>query len=231
MCDNRIGIISEGVEDQGVLFSILKAFGFNRDDIIPIRPELSMDATDLNAPNRTIGTLQGVKNACIGEDGERPDLDQFFFIENNKNIIIHMDTAEIEEQDFVFKRPIKSNNDNYSSELRASLINLIRDWLDGEYNDEILYAIAVEEIEAWVLTAFENRDTSGIVDSKGKLSKSLSKSNLTYRDLKLDPSSNKREYFEKITKKKNFHKIKSLKKYCTKNKSLSDFVAELEDKL
>lgn len=230
MSGARIGIISEGVEDQGVLFSILKAFGFDRADIIPIRPELSMDATDLNSPNRTIGTLQGVKNTCIGNDGERPEFEEFFMLDNNKNIIIHLDTAEIEQQDFDITKPDK-RSETYTVDLRNSIISLIKGWLDGEYIDDLVYAISVEEIESWVLTAFEDRDTTSIVDCKGRLSRFLSRGNLSYKDLKLDPSSQKRAYFEAITKKKKFHKMRTLKTYCNNNKSLDCFVTELEEKI
>ncbi len=230
MSDERIGIISEGIEDQGVIISILKTFGFDNSDIIPIRPYLSKDATDLNAPDRTIGTFQGVKNACLGINGEREELDEFFFVANNKNIIVHVDTAEIETHDFPFKRPVKAGNANYSTEMRSSLIEVIKGWLGDEYDDEIIYAIAIEEIEAWVLTAFETKDTSSIGDSKGKLGKILSRKNLTYKKLKLNPAKQKKEYFEAITKELKFHKPKNLKKHCTKNRSLSDFVSELEVK-
>lgn len=230
MSDERIGIISEGIEDQGVLYTILKAFGFNRNDIITIRPDLSKDATDLNNPDRTIGTFQGVKNACLGKDDERADFDDFFFIANNKNIIVHVDTAEIEHHDFPFQRPVEGGNANYSTELRSSLIEVIKGWLGDEYEDEIIYAIAIEEIEAWVLTAFEKKDTSSIGDSKGKLGKILARMNLTYKKLKLDPTKHKRKYFEAITKKMKFHKLNELKKHCAKNRSLSDFVYELEVK-
>lgn len=230
MSDERIGIISEGIEDQGVLITILKAFGFDSNDIIPIRPDLCKDATDLNNPDRTIGTFQGVKNACLGKDGERADLDEFFFVANNKNIIVHVDTAEIENHDFPFQRPVKVGNVDYSTELRNSLIEVIKGWLGDEYDDKIIYAIAIEEIEAWVLTAFETKDTSSIGDSKGKLVKILAKNNLSCKKFKLDPTKHKKEYFEAITKKMKFHKLNELKKHCTKNRSLSDFVSELEVK-
>ena len=164
----------------------------------------------------------------MGKDGERADLDEFFFIENNKNIIVHMDAAEIEHHDFPFQRPVKVGNADYSTEMRSSLIEVIKGWLGDEYDDEIAYAIAIEEIEAWVLTAFDTKDTSLIGDSKGKLGTILVKNDFTYKKLKLDPTKHKREYFEAITKKMKFYKLRELKKHCAKNRSLSDFVSELE---
>ena len=114
--------------------------------------------------------------------------------------------------------------------MRSSLIEVIKGWLGNEYDDEIIYAIAIEEIEAWVLTALETKDTSSIGDSKGRLGKILSKKNLSYRNLKLDPTKDKRAYFQAITKELKFHKLKELNKHCTKNCSLSDFVSELDVK-
>ena len=73
-----IGIISEGAEDFGVLKNIFRAFGFDGSEIIALRPALSKDATDRHNDPQTIGTFQGVKNACVGKNGKRPDFENFF---------------------------------------------------------------------------------------------------------------------------------------------------------
>ena len=222
-----IGIISEGTEDQGILQTILKAFGFDGSEVRFIRPELSRDATDRHDNTKTIGTLQGIKNSCLGKDGNRPDF-EMAFLTGVKNIIIQADTAEIEQQDFNIIRPKKVQNPNYSSDLRNIFIATINDWLDNKYKDCLLYAISIEEIESWCLTAFEKKDTIDIIDSKGKLKRHLNRMNLTYAKLKLDPGKDKREYFSAIMRKKNFHKIKNLKEYCKYNQSLDDFISSLE---
>ena len=62
----RVGIIAEGTEDQAVISNILRAYGVDGSDILTIKPSLQQDVTDENNPteNATIGTFQGVKNAC-----------------------------------------------------------------------------------------------------------------------------------------------------------------------
>ena len=59
MRGERVGIISEGKEDFGVLKNIFRAFGFDGSEIIPIRPALSTDATDKHDNQQTIGTTHG----------------------------------------------------------------------------------------------------------------------------------------------------------------------------
>lgn len=222
-----IGIIAEGAEDQGVLKTIFKAFGFDDSEIRLIRPALSKDATD---NHQTIGTLQGVKQACLGKAGKRDDFDKAFVILDCKNIAIHIDTAEIDQQDFECVRPKKVGNNNYCVELRALAINIINGWLEGNFQDELLYAISIEEVEAWCLTIYEQRNTVEIIDSKNKLRQHLERDNLTYKKLKLDPKKDKKEYFEAFTKKKGFDKLKKLKAFANFNQSLKDFIHSIEEK-
>lgn len=230
MRDEIISVISEGVEDQGVITTIFKAYGFDSTEIRAIRPGLAEDATDRHANQQTIGTFQGVKNACIGIDGIRPDFKRALLLENCNYIVIHIDTAEIDNHNFPFVRPQKVDNVNYCTELRGLVIAEIDGWLEGYYKANLLYAIAIEEIEAWCLTAVEKRDTSLITNSKYLLSTHLGRNNLTYNKLKLDPTKNKKHYFEKITTEMKFHKIKRLKEYAEFNMSLMDFVLSIDER-
>ena len=230
MRNEIISVISEGVEDQGVIATIFRAYGFDSSEIRAIRPGLAVDATDRHANQQTIGTFQGVKNACIGTDGIRPDFERALLLENCNNIVIQIDTAEIDSHDFPFVRPQKVGNVNYCTELRGMVIENIDIWIEGCYKDNLLYAISIEEIEAWCLTAFEKRDTSLITNSKYLLSVHLGRNNLTYKKLKLHPMIHKKQYFEEVTKKMKFHKINKLKEYSEYNKSLKDFISSIEEK-
>lgn len=226
-----VGIISEGAEDFGILKNIFRAFGFDGSEIIAIRPALSKDATDRHNDTQTIGTFQGVKNACIGANEKHPDFEKFFIQTSAKYIVVQIDTAEIDRHDFPFIRPSKENNPNYSSELRTSAIELINNWLSNNYSEQLFYAVSIEELEAWCLTLFETGDTTYSVNVKSKLNSHLQRKNMTYRDLKCNPSTGKSLYFEKFTSKYKFHKLTNLKKYATKNQSLNDFITSIEEKL
>ena len=228
MKNKIVSIISEGIEDQGVLVTILKAYGFESNEVKFIRPELSKDATDIHDHSQTIGTFQGVKRACEGFDGKRPDFEKALLFKDCNSIIVHIDTAEIEEQGFIFKKPNKTKNENYSIELRKLVIKQINNWLDNNYKENLLYAIAIEEIEAWCLTAIEKKDTVLSANPKKKLKKYLKENKLTYSKFKLDPIKDKREYYKKITTKLKFNKKVKLKKYAEYNQSLKCFIESLE---
>ncbi len=231
MRNEIISIIAEGAEDIGVVKTILKSFGFDGSEIIPIRPALSQDATDRYQNSQTIGTFQGVKNACIGKDGRRPDFERAFSMNDSNYMVIQLDTLEIENHDFEFKKPLKVNNENYCNELRKSVIDKIDEWLDQNYKDKLFYAVTIEELESWCLTIFENQNTVHLNNVKHRWELYLRRNNLTYSDLKLDPTKHKTQYFEKITQKYKFHKLEKLRQFSEYNQSLKYFVQSLDDKL
>jgi hypothetical protein len=209
----RIGIIAEGTEDQAVIRLILKAYGVDGSDIVAIRPSLQRDATD--AADSSIGTFQGVKNACEGKDGLRPDFERFFIFLDNQFMAIHLDTAEIEQQNFAFTKPLKKGNPDYCTQLRNNVIDLINTWLDHQYSNQLLYAIAIEEIEAWSLTLYIQADTAQSADPKSKFWKEA------YRKKIKDTAS-----LADLCK--DFSKLKKLKTYLPYNQSLKDFADSVE---
>jgi hypothetical protein len=210
----KIGIIAEGREDQLVIRNILKGLGFDNIETLFIRPELATDDTDKATNNqKTIGTLQGIKNACQANT----DLQLFFDLEeDNKLIVIHLDTAELENENnksLEFSKPNKTDNPNYTTELVSSVSLLIDGWLTNPYPKQIIHAIAVEEIEAWLLTQFQNTDTSKSANPKNKwfdmFAYSKFKSNSDYND------------YSQV-----FKKPKQLNKYAEYNQSLLAFINE-----
>jgi hypothetical protein len=222
-----IGIIAEGTEDQAVIKNIIKGISKSLDleiDVRSIRPDLKQDETDKHQNQQTIGTFQGVKNACIGIDGEREDFEKFFFLEDSVFMTVQLDTAEIENQDFKFIRPNKNNNLNYSTELRNKVIELIDGWLENNYKNELLYAIAIEELEAWCLTIYEKKDSSISANPKNQLMRILSK-----RNIKIDGNNRANSFEQKVTK--GFRKFKKLNEFMLYNESLEMFVNEVLEQL
>ncbi|TAD98022.1 MAG: hypothetical protein EAZ97_11470 [Bacteroidetes bacterium] len=210
----RIAIISEGSEDQAVIQNIFRAFGIDKSDIFLLKPSLQKDAS--SPDDSTIGTLQGVKNACIGYHGKRYYFERAIQFFDADFVVIHLDTAEIDRQDFDFQRPTRTNNENYCSELRSKVIYLINHWLENNYQNQIFYAIAIEEIEAWCLTIYEQNDSSKSANAKQKLNSILNK-----KDIKYD--------FDTISQ--DFRKIKKLQTFLEHNQSLKDFVESIQEKL
>ncbi len=103
--------------------------------------------------------------------------------------------------------------------------------MDNKFKENLLFAISIEEIEAWCLTIFEQKNTINAADPKKKLQTYLNRNNFTYKKLKLDPLKHKREYFEAFTRKKGFQKIKKLKQYAEYNESLKDFIISVEQRV
>ncbi len=215
----RIGIIAEGGADQMVLRNIFRSFGIDGSDIIDIKPSLAKDENDENNPNeRTIGTLQGVKKACLPYEGRRYYFERALNFQSVDYIVIHLDTAEIDSQDFAFIKPTKQTNPNYSTELRQKVIDLIDGWLENTYKNQLFYAVAIEEIEAWCLTIFKVKDSIQSADPKKRLQLILNK------DKKY-----KNTDFDKITS--DFRNTKKLKQAIEFNQSLHDFYESVKEKI
>ncbi|MDJ1472719.1 hypothetical protein QNI19_03075 [Cytophagaceae bacterium DM2B3-1] len=215
----RIGVISEGHADRAVITNILIGLlGIDESDIEPLRPIYALDETDkaLRADPRTFGSWSSVKEECE----KRELIDGFLAIEGQDFIVIHIDTAEASE--YGITRPDKREN-NYCEELRALIIAQINTWLEIDISNHILYAIAVEEIDAWILTIYEKTDSTKTAKPKERLGRVLSKSGK-------NSTSNYENYFS-ISKP--LSKPKDIKKgkYLTYNCSLNAFFEEIHTKV
>ncbi|CAL1519389.1 hypothetical protein [Chitinophaga sp. MM2321] len=166
----RIGIISEGGADTAVITNILKGItGLDSSNFVPIRPRLSFDNTTLQHldPDQK-GGWSLVQLECQ----EKKKIDDFFSLEDATHIIVHIDSAEAEQ--YGIRRSDKSHHE-YCTELRTEIINKIKEWLNHKYEEKILYAIAIEEIDAWVLVMYHDKATCQITNPKGKLQYILNK--------------------------------------------------------
>jgi len=213
----KIGVICEGHTDRAVICNILKGFkGIDSSLIVPLRPDYSRDETDLaELPADSFSNWTIVKKECEN----RIKISNFLSIEGQDIVIVHIDSAESDE--YGVPKPLKDAN--YSINLRANIITKINEWLDGQFHDEIIYAIAIEETEAWILTIYEDRDSSNSAKPKEKLKKVLSQRGVKYSQTPDDFKFISNQF----TKKKNFTKGK----YLLFNKSLEEFCKEVENKL
>ena len=213
----RVGVICEGHTDRAVIVNVLKGIkSLDSSDIVAIRPVDDYDETDLaNIPKDQFSTWSVVKREC--EDREK--IRNFLSIEGQENIVIHFDSCE--SDDFGVGKPTK--DDNYAMNLRASVVAKMDEWLEGEFIDEIIHAVAVEEIEAWVLTIYEKRDSSTSATPKEKLKRVLRQQGITYSH----------DYNGFLEISKPFAKAKNFKKgnYRSYNSSLNEFCDEVEAKI
>ena len=163
----KIGIIAEGTDDQKVITNILHgAVGIDGGDVIYIRPDLSVDETTKSFMNeKTAGGWPNVRKDCR----ERDKLEKFFLIEGQEAIVIHLDSAEAEQYEVARPQKEKNNLEDYTIFVRNSIIEKVNEWLNDEYADNLIYAIAIEETEAWLLTIFEEKESTVHLNPKKKL--------------------------------------------------------------
>ena len=212
----RIGLITEGRPDQAVIENILEGQLGDLDyDTIPIRPILLKDETDIHLINEAaLGGLSRVKADCE----EKTLFDKFFHAISKEEdfIILQVDTAEIEL--YGVNRPRKKSNPEYVQVLRENTIQKIKEWLGTDFDEKMVFAITIEEMEAWLLTIFEKKDSTSSMTPKEKLKKLLRRKNI----------STKEEFnnYDKLSKP--FSKTKKLTHFQTYNTSLRYFLEDLE---
>ncbi len=176
----RVGIVAEGPGDIAVLRNILRGkLGLHSADTEILRPKLACDETDLAAANAAEGyrapTAESYSNWTIvlDECRNRTTIEDFLDnqIDEERLVVIHIDTAEAHLPGFDIARPERKTPD-YSDRLRTLVIEKMESLLGAKLAKGIRYAIAIEETDAWLLTIYDQQtdgDTSGRLDPKKRL--------------------------------------------------------------
>jgi len=222
----RVGIIAEGRADLAVIANILRGkLQIDLEDVQFLRPEYSLDETDLHDQGQEkLSNWELVKRECV----ERTRIDEFLSspIDEERLLVIHIDTAEAELEGYGVARPRRDGDQDYVVELRTRVIEVIRRWMGGEVPGPTRFAIAVEETDAWVLTVFWTKDTATRPDPKKDLLAHLNKPN-TYR-----PRDRKRLFqlkayprYDELTQL--FRRARKLEECAGRNRSLRLFVDSL----
>lgn len=192
----RIGIICEGHSDRAVLENVIKGItDIDSNDLIALRPQYSFDETDLHIKKDVeFSNWSLVKLEC-----ERKELIEDFLETDGDFIIIHLDTAEADQ--YFVTRPVKQKgNHNYCLELRQEVVSKIDEWLEkSEIIEKTFHAVTIEEMDAWVLTIYYNKDTCSSTSPKEKLQYELGKKSISslvnydnYKSLSKDFSKKKK---------------------------------------
>ena len=214
----RIGIISEGHADRAVITNILKGLvGIDSSDIEPLRPIDKFDETDkANNDPLIFGGWSSVKAECE----TRRIIDEFLSIEGQDFVVIHIDTAEAGH--YGITSPSKSSG-TYCEELRVLVVLQIDKWLNKEMDEVILHAVAIEEIDAWILPIYDKHNSANSATPKEKLSRILGR-------LELDSTS---DYDNYLLLSKPLSKTKDIKKgdFLKYNCSLKAFYDEVKSKV
>ena len=221
----KIGIIAEGPADVKVIRGVLAALAdVDGSDTISIRPDEQKDETVLN--ERNFSTWSLVLEECRRES----TLANFFdSVDEERYLVVQVDTAERGEEGYEVVEPQRTGKVNwklYSSELRENVIRKIETTIDVKYRKQILYAVCVEETDAWLIPLFEipRTDTASKVRPKEYLQGLIG-------DLK-----DRHKYVDTDKKNLNYASLgKLLKKKLNEcrrgNESLNLFCADVEESL
>ncbi len=216
--DMKIGVISEGHADRAVITNIITGLtGIDRSNIEAIRPIYNYDETDKALISaKAFSTWSVVKEECE----KRELIDGFLAFEGQNFVVIHIDTAEAEM--YGIKRPDKKSA-TYCEELRELVVKQINTWLKMEMSDQILYAVAIEEIDAWILTIYDQNDSTASAKPKEKLSRILGKKGIN--------STSNYDNFLVISKPLSKEKEIRQGNFLSYNCSLNDFFEEVKVKV
>lgn len=207
----RIGIIAEGKGDLAVIDNVLKgATGLDTSSFIHILPADEFDETDLNQISKTWSTWSLVKKKCIEGTG----IESFFKLEDSKCVVIHIDTDTAQDYEIL----IPTRDEKYCEAIRTRVIEKIKEWLNNRFQNQILFAVAIEEIEAWFLNLYINpkKDTAIIPNAKKALEFALNKIG--------ENTTSNYENYRKLSKP--FSKKKEIDKHLEYNCSLRFFFKE-----
>ncbi|HYO54091.1 hypothetical protein [Archangium sp.] len=219
----RIGIIAEGRGDLAVISNILRGrLGLDFEDIQFLRPQYALDETDLHAmPEEQFSNWGLVKKEC--STGSL--LEEFLNspVDEERLVVIHIDTAEAELPGYDVTRPSGSTGDS-AIELHRRVAAKLDEWLSGRKLDQFRYAIAIEETEAWILTLYQKKETSTARDPKKALKKVLDQ---RHSDKERKQLSQMRAYEHHDRLSRDFRKRSTLEDCATRNHSLRLFLESL----
>lgn len=190
----QVGIIAEGPADVAVLTNILKgALGLNSADVLPLRPDLQQDETDAHTqPEQRFSNFDTV----IAECKAPLKIEDFLsYVEADRLVIVHLDTAEAYRLSFdpevltavehASGSAARGGPDPADVALHRRFVLQIGRWVGPRFQRYIRHAIAVHEMDAWVLPLHETgqNDTSSYRDVKGRLDRALARADIDKRKL------------------------------------------------
>ncbi len=225
----RTGIIVEGKSDAAVITNILKGIlNIDKCDIQYLVPELDFDETSLHKMReQEYSNWTIVKQNC---ENREKIIEFLETVEDNRFIVIHIDSDVRNNIGFDVNAPENLEDNADIQELRFNIKNKIGEWLNNEYVERIAFAIAIQEIDAWILAKYDNgqKDTGLYLNPKERLNKTFNKPNfLTEKEKRkifsFDDNFKKYNFLSQ-----DFRKLKKINNLKEKNLSLKKFCEELE---
>jgi len=222
----RVGIISEGRSDAAVLTNILKGqLNIDRSNISYLVPELEYDETTLHQmrleqySNWTI-----VKQNCENRDKIS---DYFDFFDDDRFLIVHIDSDMRNEIGFEVREPSEIKTIDDICSLRQNVIQKLEEWLNHKCIGKTVFAVAIQEIDAWILAIHSNKETGFLPNTKERLKRVLNDPSFPKREKQkiFALEDDKFKQYELLSS--DFRKKNKLNSIATNNISLKLFIDDL----
>jgi Domain of unknown function (DUF4276) len=209
------GLITEGVTDQAVLKNILIGY-FNDPDLTVRELQPTLDATDASQMS-TFGGWYNVFLYC------QSDYLKGAF-EQNDFLIIQIDTDCSHEQHFDVPiqrdEPITTFIQRVQNRFKSVISTQFGADFYELYAQRIIFAVAVDEIECWLLPLYYTDKTQSAVNNcLFKLNQKLSEKD------KINPQNKDKRIYQRVSR--DFMKAKVFQQTYSKNPSFKFFVEEL----
>lgn len=214
------GLITEGPTDQIVIKNILIGL-LDDDDLLVTRLQPTFDETDINSvPSH--GNWHKALQYCES---------QYF-----KDAVLSIDYVIIQIDSDVFKTQQMPQEyqinlaPNISPEetvtiIKEKIIDLIERTFYENYNQKIIFAISVDEIECWLLPIYYQNQVAKASKTTGCL-KALNDKLITEEKFTIDKKKKNKDYYQKASKK--YLKHKELIRLYALNPSLKIFVEDIQ---
>ena len=211
----KIGLITEGITDQIVIEKILLAWTNDNDLFI----------TPLQPKENESGNWDKVFKYCESEDFKGAFTSQFAY----NFVVIQIDTDFMQREKVSEKYKIDLQNLTVTEiveKFKAKFIELMGEDFYAIYQQQIIFAIAVQEIECWLLPIYfdiQPQKAAKTVNCIETLNTILPQKEGFYLHAK------ELNYYRKMTK--HFRNRKNIEKFCLKNESFNLFIRYLEIQL
>lgn len=227
----KIGIIAEGKSDVSVIRNILKGIlGIDLSDTTALVPDLEYDETDIYKHTMSDDEYSNwtiVKHNCE----EKSKISNFLdYIDDDRFLIIHIDTDTRFEKGYEVSEPEHIVTEEDCGLLHTNISNKMIEWLDNKYLDKIKFAIAIQEIDSWILPIYkDSRKMSDLeIDAKDKLFREINRDRIKgFRKKVFSLEKDKLNQYALLSKP--LSKKKILLKVRESSHSLTKFIQSLEN--
>lgn len=223
----KVALIVEGRSDAAVITNILKgALNISSCDIHYMVPEFDYDETTLHQMRiEQFSNWNIVKQHCQN----REKIDTFLScFDDDRFVILHIDSDTRNETGYNVGSPSSIDDASSISLLRQNIKCRIIEGLENQFVEKIAFAIAIQEIDAWVLTLYSDTNNTDVFPNvKERLWRQFFRT-LSPKDRQRVKSLDSDKYNQYLYLSNNFKKNKILGTSIDKNVSLRLFCQELE---